>query len=288
MLTVLIGAVLNILLDPLLIFVFDMGVAGAALATVISQAVSALWVLRYLTGKNRILRLRLSQMHLHLPLCKRILSLGFSSFIMSVNDSLVSIVCNSTLQAYGGDLYVGIMTAISSVRQILTMPLGGFGQGALPVISYNYGARLYSRVRASVLFTLKLCVTYSLFVMLCAETFPRFLLSLFTSDENLIRAGIPCIRIYFLLFPFMGLQMTGQRSFLALGKARQATFFSLLRKVFIVLPLTLLLPRFFTLGVHGVFWAEAVSDLVGPTACFTTFMLTIWPRLKPDSLEKNP
>lgn len=279
MATVVIGAALNIVLDPLFIFTLGMGVRGAALATVLSQAVSAVWVMRFLTGARCALPVHFSAMRPDWPLMRRICGLGFASFVMNVNDSLVSIVCNAQLQRYGGDVYVGVMTVISSLRQVLFLPMSGFSQGSLPVIGFNYGAGLFRRVRQAILFTLKVCVIFAAAVWAAAELLPGPLMRVFTEDETLIARGIPCCRAYFALFLFMSLQMAGQRGFVALGRAKQATFFSLLRKAFIVAPLAYLLPGL-GLGVQGVFWAEPVSDFIAPVACFATFMLTEWPKLR--------
>lgn len=285
MLTVLIGAALNIVFDPLFIFVFHMGVTGAALATVLSQAVSAVWVMAFLTGKRCALPVRPADLKPDGALLRRICGLGFATFIMNVNDSLVSVVCNSQLQRFGGDTYVGVMTVISSLRQILFLPLSGFSQGSLPVMGFNYGAGLYSRVRRAFLFSLEVCVGAATLIWGMTELFPGALLRVFTDDEALIAAGIPCCRTYFALFMMMSLQMAGQRGFVALGRSKQATFFSLLRKALIVAPMALLLPRL-GLGVKGVFLSEPISDFIGPTACFVTFMLTEWKKLSiPDKIS---
>lgn len=280
MMTVLIGAVLNIILDPIFIFVLHMGVQGAALATIISQGVSAVWVMKFLTCDRCTVRLQARHMRPDGPVMRRILGLGLSTFVMNVNDSLVSIVCNTSLQAFGGDVYVGVMTVVSSVRSMLTMPLSGFSQAASPVIGYNYGAGRYDRVRQAAMFTLCGCMGFATLVWIITLSVPEWLIRIFNDDPALIAAGVPCCRIYFALFLLMGLQLTGQRCFVALGKSRQAIFFSLLRKAFLVVPLALTLPRLFNLGVYGVFLAEPISDFIGPVACFTTFMLTEWKHLR--------
>ncbi len=286
MMTVLIGAVLNIALDPLFIFTFGMGVTGAAVATVLSQAVSAAWILFFLIGRRSILRLNLSSMKPDMPVIRRVLGLGMSSFIMNVNDSLVSIVCNASLQRYGGDVYVGVMTVVSSVRQVLTMPLSGFSQASLPVLGFNYGAKRYDRVRAAAKFTLAVCFGFATLVWAIALSVPETLIRVFNDDPALIAAGVPAVRIYFCLFLLMGLQMSAQRCYVSLGKSKQAIFFSLLRKAFIVVPMTLLLPGVFGMGVHGVFWAEPISDFIGPIACAATFMLVEWPKLKQNPADQ--
>ena len=216
---------------------------------------------------------------------KRIAALGASTCTMNITESIVSIVCNRTLFLFGGDVYVGVMTVISSVRQVLMMPVSGFGQGMQPVMGYNYGAKRYDRVRKCFTFTTLVSAVYASGVCLVTQLFPAFFIRLFNSDPQLLQAGVPAIRLYFCLFFMLSLQMAGQYSFVALGKSRQATFFSLLRKAFIVAPMALLLPRVTGLGVMGVFAAEPISDFVGSTACFVTFLATVWPKLKQEELR---
>lgn len=280
MLTVLLGAVTNILLDPLLIFVFHMGVRGAAIATVISQGLSAAWVLRFLTGKKAILTLERRTMRLSKTLVKEITVLGTSGFVMSVTNGAVQIVCNATLYRYGGDLYVGIMTVINSVREIITMPVTGLTSGAQPVISYNFGAGCFDRVKKSIKFMSGSCIIFTCLVWAVLFFEPAFFLRLFTSETELIRAGIPAMRIYFCGIFMMALQFSGQSTYVALNRPKQAVFFSLFRKVIIVIPLTLLFPLINGLGTAGVFWAEPVSNAIGGTASFVTMLITVWPKLK--------
>ncbi len=280
MLTVLLGAVLNIVLDPLFIFVFHMGVAGAAIATVLSQMASALWVLRFLTGPRSVLHLRLRNMKLAWERVKKIVSLGFSGFIMAFTNGLVQVVCNSTLYQYGGDLYVGIMTVLNSVREIFTMPVQGMTGGASPVMSFNYGEKAYHKVKQAIGFVTATCIVYTLAAWGILRLWPEFFIRIFNGEGDLLREGIPALHIYFFGFFFMALQFAGQSVFVALGKARKATFFSLFRKVVIVLPLTILLPQIGGLGVDGVFWAEPVSNLVGGVACFGTMCVTVLPELR--------
>ncbi len=278
MLTTMLGAILNLLLDPLFIFVFKMGVRGAAIATVISQVVSALWVLRFLTGKQALIPLRRDHMKIQLPLLKKILSLGIVGFIMKGTNSLVQIVCNATLQTYGGDLYVGIMTVVNSVREILYLPVSGITSGAQPVIGFNYGAKAYSRVRQGIKFMTIACTAYTAASWIAVLAATRFFVSIFSSDAAMLAAGPHALNIYFFGFVFMAFQSSGQASFQALGDARHAVFFSLFRKVIIVVPLTLLFPRLGA-GVDGVFMAEPVSNLLGGLACFITMYLTVYRRM---------
>ena len=282
MLTVLLGAVMNIVLDPIFIFLFNMGVRGAALATIISQGCSALWVLRFLTGKKTIYRLSLSSMRLDFPLIREITGLGMSGFIMSVTNGAVQVVCNATLSLYGGDLYLGIMTVINSVREILTLPVNGVTNAAQPVMGFNYGAGKYTRVRQGIKFTAIVCIVYTLAAWALTLFFPAQFIHLFNSDPALIEKGIPAMHLYFFGFFMMSLQFAGQSVFLALGRSKQAVFFSLFRKAIIVIPLTLFLPRLWGLGVNGVFLAEPVSNFIGGGACFLTMMCTVWPQLKHD------
>lgn len=280
MLTVSIGALLNLILDPLFIFVFQMGVKGAALATIIAQLVSAIWVLHFLIYKKEIIPLSRKQLKLQPPLIREISALGMSGFVMSITNGSVQIICNATLQHYGGDLYVGIMTVINSIREIVTMPVTGLTSGAQPVMSFNYGAKKYDRVRSAIRFTTICCILLSLTAWALLFCFPHFFIQLFTDEPELLSQGVPAMHLYFFGIFMMSLQFAGQSTFTALGKSRQAIFFSLLRKVIIVIPLTLLLPEIAGLGTTGVFLAEPISNFIGGTACFVTMLLTVWPSLK--------
>ena len=275
MMTVMLGAVTNIALDPVLIFVFRMGVQGAALATVFSQALSAAWVLIFLTGKRAILRLRPKYLRLDGARTKKIVSLGLSGFFVNMTNSLVQVVCNATLQSYGGDLYVGVMTIINSLREVFVMPVHGLTNGFQPVAGYNYGAKQYSRVRQCIRFSTGVTVAYSALFWAAAMALPGPLIRIFQDAPDVLEAGIPALRIYFGLFIFMSLQIAAQGVFTGLGKSRQAVFFSLLRKAIVNAPLTVLLP-WLGMGTTGVFTAEAVSQLVGGLACFITMYCTVY------------
>ena len=275
MVTVAVGAVVNIVLDPILIFGLDMGVRGAALATVLSQGCSALWVLRFLTGKRALLKLRLSALRLRAARVKQILSLGASGFVMSMTNSLVQALCNATLEACGSELYVGVMTVINSVREVIPMPVQGITHGCQPVLGYNYGAGEYDRVRKGIRFTTVLTIGYSVAVWLLVLLFPEALIRIFNDEADLIAAGIPAFRLYFAAFFCMSFQFVGQSVFVALGRSRNAIFFSLLRKAFIVAPLTLLLPAA-GLGADGVFLAEPISNVVGGLACILTMYFVVY------------
>ena len=276
MMTVLIGAVTNIALDPVFIFVLHMGVRGAALATIISQFLSALWAVSFLRGKKALIRLELPYLRLNFRLVGKIVGLGFSSFVMAITNSMVQVACNSTLQTFGGDLYVGVMTIINSVREVVTTPINGVTSAAQPVMGFNYGAKQYHRVRTGILFTTIVCVVYTTAVWLLLFLFPQFFIGLFSGEAALREAAVPSMHIYFFGFFMMSLQMAGQSAAVALGRSKQAVFFSLFRKVIIVVPLTLLLPHLFGLGADGVFLAEPISNFIGGGACYITMLLTIW------------
>ncbi len=274
MMTVLLGAVVNLVLDPVLIFGLGMGVRGAALATIFSQGLSAAWVMAFLTGKKAILRLRRTDIRLEAGRTKKIVSLGLSGFFVNMTNSLVQVVCNATLQRYGGDTYVGVMTIINTIREVFIMPVQGLTNGSQPVEGYNYGARLYSRVRQAVRFTVGVTVGYSALFWAAAMLFPGALIQVFKSEPAILEAGVPAMRIYFAMFLFMSLQIAAQGAFVGLGRAKQSIFFSLLRKAAVNAPLTLILPLW--MGTTGVFAAEAVSQLVGGAACFTTMYFTLY------------
>lgn len=280
MLTVLIGAVLNIILDPIFIFVLHQGVRGAAIATIISQGCSAVWVLRFLTSSKAQLRLTRESMRLQWQRIRKIVSLGMSGFIMAFTNGLVQVACNSTLQSFGGDLYVGVMTILNSVREIFTMPVQGLTNGASPVMSFNYGEKAYGKVKAGIRFTTIVCIVYTFAAWLVVKLFPEIFIRIFNGDAALVEASTPALHIYFFGFCFMALQFSGQSVFVALGKAKKATFFSLFRKAVIVVPLTLWLPHVGNLGVLGVYWAEPISNLIGGSACFITMLATVLPELK--------
>lgn len=278
--TVLLGAAANIVLDPVFIFTLKMGVKGAALATVLSQLLSAAWVLLFLTGKKCVLPL--TRLRLERAQVRRIAALGVTGFVFKITNSVTQAVINAVLQARGGaqgDLYVGAMTIINSLREVISLPISSVTGAALPVMSFNYGAHCNDRVRRSILFVLQTSLGYNLCAWAAVMLAPAALMRIFTDDAALIALGSPCIRIYFAAYFLMSLQLTGQNTFIALNKPKYAVFFSLFRKAALVLPLTLLLP-FTRLGVNGVFYAETISQLVGATACFSTMMLTVWRGLR--------
>lgn len=276
--TMLIGASLNLALDPLFIYVFHWGVSGAAAATVISQVVSAAWVLRFLAGKKAILRIRRACMPVDGKLTREIVGLGLAGFIMQGTNCLVQVACNATLKTYGGDLYVGMMTIINSVRDILCLPVSGLTSGSQPVLGYDYGAKRYGRIRQGIRFMSILGIVYTAVAWVVVITCPRMLLSMFTKDAAILKAGVGAMKLYFFGFFFQAFQFSGQSVFTALGFSKRAIFFSLLRKAVIVVPLTLLLPTV-GLGVDGVFLAEPISNAMGGLACFFTMYFTVYRKL---------
>lgn len=280
MITIMIGAALNIALDPLMIYTLGMGIRGAALATVISQTASAVWVLAFL--RSRRAALRLTGLHLDKEELAGIVKLGVTGFTFKVTNSITQAIVNIMLKAWGGALstiYVGAMSLINSLREIMSLPNSGIVMGGQSVMSYNYGAKLYRRVSESIRFTFLSGLAINIVMWALVMFIPEPLLRIFTDDEQLIATGIVCARIFFGAFPFMALQQAGQSTFVALNYPRYALFFSLLRKIVLVAPLTLLLPNI-GLGVYGVFWAEFVSQVIGATACFTTMYMVIWRHMK--------
>lgn len=279
MFSTLIGAIINIVLDPIFIFGFNLGVSGAALATIIGQAFSAIWVLKFLTGKNAVIPLRIKNIRIQKDISKDVFKLGTSNFIMQGTNCLVQIVCNATLQGYGGDIYVGIMTVTNSIREIFMLPINGIISGAQPVISFNYGAKDYKRVKDGIRFNTFIGASYTMFAWILVIVFPKFWFSVFSDDMQMINIGIGALKIYFFGFVFMAFQFAGQSTFQALGDAKHAIFFSLLRKAFIVVPLTFMLPVI-GFGVNGVFLAEPISNVIGGLASYITMRMTIYKTLE--------
>lgn len=283
MLTTVIGAVCNIILDPILIFVFEMGVEGAAIATVISQAVSAVWILLFLTGKKTTLKLKASNMPLKGRIIGPCFGLGVSTFVMLSTESILSISFTNSLARFGGDLAVGAMTILASLNQLLTMPLSGFCIGGGPVISYNFGARKNDRVREAFFTQFAICVGYSTLFWIALMTVPKFFAGIFTSDPALMEYAAWAIRIYLLCGFSVGFQISCQQSFLALGQAKVSLFMACLRKIVLLIPLIFILPNFFANKVFAVFFAEPISDVIA-AAVTTTLFLTRFPKI----LEKGP
>ena len=287
MLSVAIGAVANLILDPLFIFVLGFGIKGAAIATVLSQFLSAAYVLLFLE-KRAEMKARLLK-KTELKSCKEnaknIVSLGTAGFIMQLTNSLVTICCNNVLGVTGGDVYISVMTIVSSVRQMVETPIYAINEGTSPILSYNYGAKRPKLVRKAMVTLAVMVLVYTAVMWNVIIFVPDYLIAIFSSDKLLIKDAVPALKTYFAAFIFMDLQYIGQTVFKSLNKKKQAIFFSLLRKVFIVVPLTYLLPYVFKMGTHGVFLAEPVSNVIGGSLCFVTMLLTILPELK--RLEKK-
>lgn len=277
--TIAVGAILNIVLDPIMIFVFGWGIAGAAIATVISQAVSALVILFFLKRRQAVLKLELNILNtkLNLACSRKIVSLGFAGFVMQCTNSLVQSVSNTVLSTTGGDLYISVMTIVSSVRQILDTPIFGLTDGASPILSYNYGARQFLRVRQAIRLLTILGLAYTALVWLAILLGPEIFIRLFNQETELVQSAIPALTTYFFAFVFQALQYAAQTVFKSLNRRSQAIFFSLFRKVILVVPLTFLLPVWF--GPMGVFAAEPVSNVIGGSLCFFTMLLTVYRKL---------
>ena len=280
MFTVVIGAALNIALDPVFIFVFDLGVRGAAIATVLSQAVSAVWVMLFLTGRRTTLKVRARCMVLRWKVLLPVLALGVSPFIMQSTESLLSVVLNTSLLKYGGDVAVGAYTVIASIMQVINLPLQGLTQGAQPITSFNYGAGNVDRVRKSVRLLLTCCLTYSCLFWLCMMLIPQVFIGIFSSDPELMDTAVWAARIFlFGCFAF-GAQTGFQQSFLALGQAKVSLLLALLRKIVLLIPLIYLLPLFFPDKLFGVFVAEPIADILAASTTTLSFLVFAKKKLK--------
>lgn len=268
MYSVLIGAVLNIALDPLFIFTFGMGVKGAALATILSQACSAAWTLGFLFSGKASLRLERRYMRLHKSILLPILALGASPFIMASTESLVGFVLNGTLEQFG-DIYVSALAIMQSAMMIVSVPLTGFAQGFVPIVSYNYGHHDFSRVKSCFKIALTVMFSFNFLLILSMILFPSVIASAFTTDRKLVDVICRMMPVFLAGMTIFGLQRTCQNMFVALGQARVSIFIALLRKVILLVPLALLLPH--AMGVHGVFAAEGISDATAAICCTLIF-----------------
>lgn len=286
MFTVLIGAVCNIILDPIFIFAFDMGVRGAALATIISQAVSSIWVLKFLTSKKSLLRIRRENLRLCAGIILPCLALGVSPFIMQFTESVLFVCFNSSLLKYGGDIAVGSMTILASVMQFSMLPLQGLTQGAQPIISFNYGAMKAVRVKKAFRILLFSCLIYSVTLWSASMFAPRVFASMFTNDSKLIEYSVWAIRIYMASSLLFGAQIACQQTFIALGNAKASIFLALLRKVILLIPLIFILPAFVSDKVMGVFLAEPIADFTAVCVTTVTFLVS-FKRLMNGMTEKN-
>lgn len=285
--TVMIGAGLNIVLDPVFIFLFDMGVQGAALATILSQAVSAIWVVKFLCGKKTILHIRRENFRFSFKVMGPVLALGVSPFIMQSTESLLSVCFNTSLQKYGGDIAVGAMTIMTSVMQFSMMPLHGLCQGMQPIVSFNYGAKNMERVRKAFLLTLGICLGYSFVVCGSAVLFPGGFAQIFSSDAATIEYTKWAMPVYMAGMCLFGAQIACQQTFVALGKAVHSLFLAALRKIILLIPLIYILPNFFEDKVFAVFLAEPVADVLAVCTTVTLFFASAWKLMRKESGAEN-
>lgn len=272
MLTTVIGAVINIVLDPIFIFGFDMGVKGAAIATVLSQAVGAVWIICFLTGKKTILRLKKEDLKLEKKVILPCLALGISSFVMLATESILSVSFTASLSKYGGDIAVGAMTIITSVCQLVVLPLQGICQGGQPIISYNFGAHNDQRVKEAFKTQFIVCATFATLCWGIILVIPQAFTSMFTNDIALAEYAAWALRIYMSGIFAFGLQIACQQSFMALGQAKVSLFLACLRKIILLIPLIFILPNFFENKVFAVFLAEPISDILAATVTTITFL----------------
>lgn len=291
MMTIVIGAGLNIILDPIFIFLLDMNVRGAALATILSQAVSALWVMRFLCSKKSGLRLRKKYFVLRKSILLPVMSLGIAPFIMQSTESLIILCFNYSLLKFGGDLAVGTMTILSSVMQFAMLPLTGFTQGAQPIISYNFGAKNLQRVKDAFRLLLKCCLTYSAVLWLLCMCFPRGFANIFTDNPQLVAMVGWSLRVYMGTSFMFGAQIACQQTFIALGNAKTSAFLALLRKIILLIPLIFLLPNLLEDQVFAVFLAEPVTDFIAVIVTVSMFVRysrkTLSTKLEPSSGQKT-
>lgn len=284
MFSVLIGAIANIILDPIFIFVLHMGVKGAATATVISQGLSAAWVMAFLLGKKSSLKLRKSCMRLDGKILGSVFSLGISPFTMNATESFISIVLNHGLQVYGGDLHVGAMTIMQSIMQLFSAPINGFTQGMTPIVSYNYGAKNFDRVKMLYRWMIGMCFGFRLLTTAMVMVFPGFYAGFFTEETGLVTLTGQVMPVFMAGMLVFGLQNGIQPTFLALGQAKISFFIAVLRKIVLLIPLAIILPRF--VGVMGVYLAEPISDFLSATTATVLFVLNIKKILSEESLAK--
>lgn len=284
MFSVLIGAVANIILDPIFIFGLHMGVEGAAVATVISQGLSAAWVMVFLMGKKSSLKIRPKYLKPDIGILVSIFSLGISPFIMRATESFISIVLNHGLQAYGGDLHVGALTIMQSVMQLFAAPIGGFTQGMTPIISYNYGAGNFERVKQLYRWMIGLCFGFMLVTTATTMIFPEFYAGFFTNEAPLVELVGRVMPIFMAGMLVFGLQNGIQPTFLALGQAKISLFIAVLRKIILLIPLAIILPHF--MGVMGVYYAEPISDILSATTASILFLMNIRKILSMEALAK--
>ena len=273
MLTVIIGTVTNIVLDPIFIFGFRMGVQGAALATVISQAVSAVWAIRFLSGRNTVLKLRRKNFRIKAKVVLPCFALGFAPFIMQSTESILVLCFNSSLLKYGGDLAVGAMTILSSVMQFAMLPLQGITQGGQPIISFNYGAQNPERVKKAFKLQLISCLLYTTVLWTLVQLFPGVFVAIFTNDAELAGLAKWALRIYMATMLLMGAQIACQQTFVAFGNSKISAFLAMFRKIIVLIPLIYILPNFMENQVQAVFLAEPIADTIAVATTVTLFSL---------------
>ena len=291
MATTCIGAISNIILDPIFIYGFNMGVVGAAVATILSQALSMIWVLCFFLGKRSVLRIRKENLIPDKAILVLVLSLGVSPFLMTATECLIQLSFNTGAATYGGDSAVAIMSILFSVSQIASLPVQGFCQGAQPLIGYNFGAQKLERVRKTFQVMLTVSMSTTTLVVAAVEIAPQMFLGLFSSDAAIVAMGSAPLRIYMLGHFFMGAQNACQQTFLGLGEAKLSMFIALLRKVILLLPLSLVIPRVFgLLGISqllGLYVAEPVSDFISASTCTILFFVIEWKKLNPAPKATN-
>lgn len=280
MFNVIIGAAINIALDPLFIFGFNLGVKGAAIATIISQAISAFLVIRFLLSKKSILKISLKDLKIDIKIILSIIALGLSPFIMQVTESIISICFNTSLLKYGGDIAVGTMTILSSLMQFAMFPLQGFAQGAQPIISYNFGAKNPDRIKKTFKILLIICITYSVIFWGVSMIAPKALISMFTEDTNLIIFASNALRIYMAVICLFGIQIACQQTFVSLGNAPVSLFLALLRKVILLIPLIYIVPLFMNNKCNGIFLAEPIADFLAVTTTAIMFLIVFKKSMK--------
>ena len=287
MMTVAIGAIINIILDPILIFKLNLGVKGAALATLTAQAVSAIWVLRFLFGNKSILKIRRKNLKLNKKIVLSIVGLGIAPFIMQSTESLLLISFNTQLSKYGGDLAVGAMTIMSSIMQMILLPMMGLTQGAQPIISYNYGAKDIDRVKKTFQLCLVMTLIYSSIAWIILMTSSEVVVKIFNNDPSLLEITSNCIKIYFAGIFIFGAQISCQQTFLALGQAKISLFLALLRKVILLIPLIFVLPMILSDGLFAVLLAEPISDIIAALTTIICFIIFYKKTLSKINKEKD-
>lgn len=287
MMTVLIGAIFNIILDPIFIFGFNMGVKGAALATIISQAISAIWVIHFLSGKQTVLKLKKENFKIVPSLLFPSLALGIAPFVMQSTESLISLCFNMQLSKFGGDVAIGSMTILTSVMQFAMMPIQGLTQGGQPIISYNFGAKNGQRVKKGFLLQTLCCFTYASIIWILVELFPQVFISIFTNDPDLMSMASWAIRIYMACVLLMGLQISCQQTFIAFGNAKISVFLAIFRKIIVLIPLIFILPNILSDHIFAVFLAEPIADFIAVSTTITLFIKNFKKTLAQMSYEQS-